>query len=185
MLVFFRRYRMQFDLRNHRFDELTPPPNFQLLEWQPRLLTAHSVAKFRSFRNELDANVFPCLGNPDGCQKLMNEITGRKEFLPEATWLLAHADPEREAVINCGTVQGVMDGPNVGMIQNIGIVKSYRGLGLGSLIIRKSLAGFQKAGAKVVALEVTAHNIGAIGLYERLGFKTEKVVYKTVEVPNP
>ena len=44
MLVFFRRHRMQFDLRNHRFDELTPPPNFQLLEWQPRLLTAHGVA---------------------------------------------------------------------------------------------------------------------------------------------
>jgi len=50
MLVFFRRYRMQFDLRNHRFDELTPPPNFQLLEWQPRLLTAQRISMFRKPR---------------------------------------------------------------------------------------------------------------------------------------
>ena len=185
MLVFFKRYRMQFDLRNHRFDELTPPPNFRLLEWKPQLITAHSVAKFRSFRDEFDVNVFPSLGNPDGCRKLMNEISTRSDFVPEATWLLAHADPERESVVNCGTVQGVMDGPSLGVIQNIGVVKSYRGLGLGSLIIFKSLEGFQKAGAKVVSLEVTAHNSGAIKLYQRLGFETKKIVYKIVEVPDP
>ena len=185
MLVFFKRYRMQFDLRNHCFDELIPPPNFRLLQWKPRLLAAHAEAKFRSFRDELDANVFPCLGDADGCLKLMNDISGRSSFVPEATWLVAHSDPEREYLVNCGTVQGIMDGPDIGLIQNIGIVKSYRGLGLGSLILMKSLAGFQVAGAKVVSLEVTVQNDSAIRLYERLGFKTQKILYKSVDVPNP
>lgn len=185
MLVFFKRYRMQFDLRGHCFDELTPPTNFRLLAWKPRLKAAHAEAKFRSFRDELDANVFPCLGNADGCLKLMSDISARSNFVPEATWLLTHADPERDYLVNCGTVQGIMDGPDLGLIQNIGIVKSYRGLGLGSLIVLKSLAGFQQAGAKVVSLEVTVQNDSAIRLYERLGFKTKKIIYKTVEVPNP
>ena len=185
MLVFFKRYRMQFDLRNHCFDELIPPPNFRLLEWNRRLVAAHAEAKFRSFRDELDANVFPCLGDADGCLKLMNDISGRSSFVPEATWLVAHSDPQREYLVNCGTVQGIMDGPDLGLIQNIGIVKSHRGLGLGSLILLKSLEGFQKAGAKVVSLEVTVQNDSAIRLYERLGFKTQKILYKTVDVPNP
>ena len=111
MLVFFKRYRMQFDLRNHCFDGLTPPPNFRLLQWKPRLVAAHAEAKFRSFRDELDANVFPCLGDADGCLKLMNDISGRSNFVPEATWLVAHSDPQREYLVNCGTVQGIMDGP--------------------------------------------------------------------------
>ena len=51
--------------------------------------------------------------------------------------------------------------------------------------MRKSLAGFQSAGAKVVSLEVTTQNESAIRLYERIGFTTQKIVYKTVEVPDP
>lgn len=184
MLVFFKRYRMQFDLRNHRFEEIIPPENFRMMEWRPGLRRAHAEAKFRSFRDELDANVFPCLGDADGCQKLMREISDRSSFVPEATWLLVHANPNRDYLENCGTVQGIMDGPDHGLIQNIGVVKSYRGLGLGSQIVLKSLAGFQTAGAKVVSLEVTTQNDSAIRLYERLGFRVTKIIYKTVDVPN-
>ena len=155
------------------------------MEWKRRLVAAHAEAKFRSFRDELDANVFPCLGDANGCLKLMNDISGRSNFVPEATWLVAHSDPQREYLVNCGTVQGIMDGPHLGLIQNIGIVKSYRGLGLGSLIVMKSLEGFQKVGAKIVSLEVTVQNDSAVRLYERLGFKTQKILYKTVDVPNP
>jgi ribosomal protein S18 acetylase RimI-like enzyme len=189
MLVFFKRYRMQFDLRGQRFENLEPPAGFQLLPWRPSLIQAHAEAKFRSFRDELDANVFPCLGNESGCLRLMNEITHRSNFVPESTWLLVHnqqksQDPLRPLLGNCGTVQGIMDGPDLGLIQNIGIVQDIRGQGLGSLIVRNALAGFQRAGAKIASLEVTSQNTGAIRLYLRLGFKIRKTVYKTVQVPN-
>ncbi|MDB2685664.1 GNAT family N-acetyltransferase [Mariniblastus sp.] len=185
MLVFFKRYRMQFDLRDHRFEDISAPIDFRLLEWRRGLLHSHAEVKFRSFRDELDSNVFPSLGDADGCLKLMRDISRSSNFVPEATWLLVHADPSREISVNCATVQGIMDGPDLGLIQNIGVAKSYRGQGLGSLIVRKSLAGFQSVGAKVVSLEVTTQNEGAIRLYERIGFKTQKIVYKTVEVPDP
>ena len=45
MIVFFKRYRMQFDLRNQLFEDIQAPPNFRLLEWRPSLLRSHAEAK--------------------------------------------------------------------------------------------------------------------------------------------
>ncbi len=65
---------MQFDLRDAHFDDVELQPGFEFHPWKKHLLPAHAEAKFRSFRNELDSNVFPCLGEPDGCLRLMREI---------------------------------------------------------------------------------------------------------------
>ena len=46
----------------------------------------------------------------------------------------------------------------------------------------KSLEGFQRAGLRRAFLEVTTQNDGAVQLYERLGFRTVKTVYKAVEM---
>lgn len=183
-VTFFKRYRMEFDLREGHIALREPPPGFQLLRWSPRLLEAHAEAKFRSFRNELDANVFPCLGDADGCQRLMNEITRRQGFVSEATWLLRYTDPGTTRPENCGTVQGIRENEHLGSIQNVGIVSGRRGNGLGSLIVSHALDGFRRVGLKVVTLEVTAQNTGAIRLYQRLGFRIQKTVFKSVEVPD-
>lgn len=181
-VVFFKRYRMQFDLRSATFPDLTLPEGFAVHPWEKRLLGSHAEAKFRSFRNELDANVFPCLGNSDGCLRLMREISSRQGFVPEATWLATYRNPETGRLENCGTVQGIRERVDVGSIQNIGIVEGQRGKGIGSVIVLKSLKGFQSVGIKIVTLEVTAKNIGAMRLYGRLGFKILRTVYKSVEI---
>lgn len=181
-IVFFKRYRMQFELSELNFDDPELPPGYKLCSWDRRLLSAHGEAKFRSFRNELDCNVFPCLGDADGCLRLMREISCRRDFVPLATWLLTYQDPATDRKENCGTVQGIRENVDSGSIQNIGIVAAHRGKQLGSLIVRQSLHGFQQAGMKVVTLEVTAKNTGAIRLYERLGFKIIRTVFKSVEL---
>ena len=48
--------------------------------------------------------------------------------------------------------------------------------------MRKSLEGFREAGVFRVTLEVTAKNQDAQRLYERLGFRRLRTVYKTAEV---
>ena len=181
-VIYFKRYRMQIDLRDVQFDKFEVPPGFQFHSWHHRLLDAHAEAKYRSFRNELDSNVFPCLGEADGCLRLMKEISCRHGFVPEATWLVTHEDPESGRIENCGTVQGICENVQVGSIQNIGIVAGHRGKGIGSLIVQHSLRGFQQTGRKFVTLEVTAHNTGACRLYERLGFRVLRTVYKSVEI---
>lgn len=185
-VVFFKRYRMQFDLRDAQFDDIPVLPGFELKPWKTSLLAAHAEAKYRSFRNELDSNVFPCLGDADGCYRLMREISCRQGFVPEATWLVTYtdpqADPETERKEYCGTVQGIREKIDVGSIQNIGIVAGHRGKGIGSAIVRQSLLGFQSVGIKIVTLEVTKKNAGAVRLYQRLGFRIQRTVFKSVQL---
>jgi ribosomal protein S18 acetylase RimI-like enzyme len=70
---------------------------------------------------------------------------------------------------------------SVGSIQNIGVVPSHRGFGLGTCLIEQALVGFRGHGLRRVFLEVTAENSGAVRLYQRLGFRRTKTIYKVVE----
>jgi len=182
---YFKRYRMQIDLQEFGdIKEPALPPSFQLHAWDDSLVEAHAHAKFLSFQNEIDCNVFPCLGNADGCERLMNDISSRNGFVPEATWLMTWTDPLTRRSQSMGTVQGIREQKDVASIQNIGITAQYRGMGLGTAIVKKSLAGFEKVGVRFVTLEVTANNSRAYRLYERLGFRILKVVFKSAEVPS-
>ncbi len=60
---YFKRYRMEIDLRGQRFVPLFVPPGYRLLAWHPERLADHAEAKFQSFRHEIDAGVFTCLSD--------------------------------------------------------------------------------------------------------------------------
>jgi ribosomal protein S18 acetylase RimI-like enzyme len=177
---YFKRYRMEFDLRGFRSLPIFIPQGYRLLAWQPALLAGHAEAKYLSFRNEIDADVFECLSELEGCQRLMNEISMKDGFLPEATWLAAYVgDGEIEY---CGTIQGIQATHKYGAIQNIGVTPRHRGRGIGSSLIFAALAGFQQVGLPRVYLEVTAQNDGAVRLYKRLGFRRTKTLFKAVDL---
>ena len=179
-LTYFKRYRMEIPLDDApKLAEM--PLRYRLTGWHPRLIEAHAEAKYQSFCFELDANVFPCLGDREGCRRLMRDITRRDNFLAGATWLLEH-DANGESHEGCGTVQGVVDRSGLGAIQNLGVTPAHRGLGLGTHLLIRALAGFRSHGLERAYLEVTAQNLGALRLYERMGFRRVKTVYKAVEV---
>jgi len=180
-IVYFKRFRMEVDLKEPLFSRPELPEPYRLTPWDDRLLEAHAETKYRCFRWELDANVFPSLAGREGCRRLMSEIACRKGFVPQATWLLEHWPPSARRPDLVGTIQGVAD-DKLGAIQNVGITELHRGRGLGTVLMWQSLAGFREAGIERVYLEVTAQNSGACRLYERLGFRRTKVVYKASEV---
>lgn len=173
-ITYYKRFRMEVEL-----DGLGPPPRlpqeFRFVRWEESLIDRHAEVKFLSFRDELDALVFPSLGDRHGCQRLMREIRRKPGFLPEATWLIGCP----EGFI--ATIQGVVDRGLVGSIQNVGVVPGYRGLGLGRALIRQALSGFGGAGVERVFLEVTAENAGAVRIYRELGFRKAKTLYRAVD----
>lgn len=181
-LTYFKRYRMEIDLAGRELVQPILPMGFGLLRWDESLLECHAMTKFRCFRGEIDANVFPCLSEVEGCHRLMNEIRAKEGFLPAATWLATYRPYRNSRTEFVGTVQGVQESSSYGAIQNLGVVPSHRSAGLGSILMVRALAGFQKTGVRRVYLEVTSLNAGAIKLYERLGFRHAKTVYKAVEV---
>src|SRR5262245_42227048 len=103
-VTYYKRFRMEIDLYRVALEEPVLPDGFVWLPWDLSLLERHAAAKFASFRAEVDADVFPCLGNPAGCRDLMSEIVQRSAFLPQATWLI-RCDGVGE---DCGTIQGVV-----------------------------------------------------------------------------
>ncbi len=181
VLTYFKRFRMEIDLTGRALVAPPLPAGYVLMPWEGALLKAHAEAKYRSFRHEIDANVFPCLGDRQGCLRLMADISSKEGFLPPATWLIRYDGGYRRQY--CGTIQGIRDSANVGSIQNLGIMPEHRGMGLGTILMMHALAGFQAAGLVRAFLEVTAQNDSAIRLYQRLGFQKSRTVYKAVEVP--
>jgi ribosomal protein S18 acetylase RimI-like enzyme len=173
-ITYYKRFRMEIDLDRAITGAVLPPP-FLWVPWDETLLEQHAEVKFRSFMGEVDAYVFPCLGDRYGCRRLMTEIRRKPGFLPESTWMIAC--PQGYV----GTVQGVKDYGSIGAIQNVGVIPSYRGLGLGRALVRRALAGFCQAGLHRAYLEVTAENASAVRLYRQVGFRRAKTLYKAVD----
>jgi ribosomal protein S18 acetylase RimI-like enzyme len=173
-ISYFKRFRMEIDL-----NDLPPvpqlPEGYGWLHWDEAHLELHAEAKFHSFYEEIDSVIFPSLSTRNGCSYLMREICRKPGFRSEATWLLAHG------ASYCGTVQGVRERNGMGAIQNLGIVPSHRGRGLGRALLLQALHGFVRAGLGRAFLEVTAQNEPAIRLYRDVGFRFRKTIYKAVE----
>ncbi|XZE55449.1 GNAT family N-acetyltransferase [Planctomycetaceae bacterium SH139] len=180
-LTYFKRFRMELDLQSPLSFSVPPlPDEYQLLPWGEGLLREHAEAKYASFHSEMDSNVFPCLGRRDGCLHLMREISRRATFVPESTWLLRHVPAGgRSAAV--GTVQGIQT-DNWGALQNLGVARGHRGLGLGTILLAQAIDGFRRSGLRRMHLEVTSDNTAAVRLYKRLGFHNAKTVFKATEV---
>lgn len=184
-VTYFKRYRMEL-----RLDDRPALPDdsgeigegFRLLPWSPKLLTRHAEVKWASFRDEIDAHVFPCLGDLDGCRQLMREISSRKNFVPQATWLACRESSFGNDMQLCGTIQGLLSSAREGAIQNVGVHPECRDLGIGTALLTRALDGFRQVGCRYVNLEVTVQNTAAIRLYERFGFRHVETLFKIAEV---
>jgi ribosomal-protein-alanine N-acetyltransferase len=62
-----------------------------------------------------------------------------------------------------------------GHVISIAVMQDYRGLGIGTALMERELAGVKEGGAREIYLEVRVSNNVAVGLYKKLGFKINKV----------
>ena len=183
-LFYFKRFRMEINLANLPVAPAVLPEGYYWGEWNDADVERHALVKHRSFRDEMDSDVFPSLGEYFGCVRLMHEISQQESFLGPATWLILHRG-ESGAFEDCGTIQGLGSTLLTGSVQNVGVVPEHRGLGLGRALVLKSLEGFALAGRQRVFLEVTAKNAPAVRLYESIGFRTVRTMYRTAMLEEP
>ena len=124
-ITYYKRFRMEIEL-DGAITGATLPRRYVWVPWDESLAAQHAEVKYQSFVGEVDAYIFPCLGDQGGCRRLMAEIRRKPGFLPGATWLVAcdHG--------YVGAVQGVIDQGPIGAIQNVGVLPEFRGQGLGA-----------------------------------------------------
>ncbi len=183
-MQYFKRYQMQISLGTGQVPSPVLPDGYCWFEWNDADIERHALAKFLSFRDETDAQIFNCLGEYHGCLRLMTEIAHQEAFLGPATWLIGWTGGDGPPQ-DCGTIQGLAHSDQSGSIQNVGVVPEHRGLGLGRALIQKSLAGFQFARMQRVVLEVTANNVAAVELYRSLGFQITRTMYRVSPIEEP
>ncbi|QDT68175.1 putative acetyltransferase [Planctomycetes bacterium MalM25] len=177
-VTYFKRYRMDLEVPRHS-QRPALPEGCRYAPWSPERLLDHAEAKHQAFVGEIDADVFPCLGDIDGCLRLMEEIAGKPGFLPEATWLVEYVtDGVAEPM---GSIQGVQVSDRYGSIQNVGVTPWGRGRGLGRALVLAAVEGFREAGLSMATLQVTANNTPAVRMYESLGFRRVKTTYRAVQ----
>jgi peptide alpha-N-acetyltransferase len=61
-----------------------------------------------------------------------------------------------------------------GYIAMLVVIKSFRGAGIGTQLVRRAIDGMRAQGAQEVVLEAETHNAGALAMYEGLGFIRDK-----------
>lgn len=180
-----KRLRMQLDLRNRGRFPVGLPEGYHWVPWRTLLADRHAQVKWKSFRNDLDGQVFNCLSRADGCHSLMREIASQKTFCPESTWLVVYQPEPDWPPADVGTIQGILRLGAVGAIQNVGVVPEHRGQGIGKALVLQAANGFLQCGMHFAALEVTAENETAVRLYQRLGFYVNEVLYRCGETGKP
>jgi len=145
----------------------------------------------RSFR-EMTANIVPI--TPElaaGYREALDVVAKERKFLRllEAPPLerslafvsknIAEGNPQFVAVLN-GSVVGWCAicrsndpwSTHMGTL-GMGIVPSYRGMGIGKALITATIRDARRQGFHRVELEVWANNVNAITLYEKVGFQHE------------
>jgi ribosomal protein S18 acetylase RimI-like enzyme len=183
--TYFKRLRMEINVRRMEIPEPALPAGYEWRAWHPVLTEAHAQAKWASFQGQVDARLFPCLSSLPGCRRLVRDISLRRGFVAPATWLIVLPANEFRGITPCATIQGVVQGWRTGAIQNVGVVPEHRGLRLGRALLAKSLLGFRERGLKRVILEVTAENTTALELYARMGFRHTRTSYRALDLPDP
>ncbi|KAI9500857.1 N-alpha-acetyltransferase 30 [Coemansia spiralis] len=103
--------------------------------------------------------------------------------------ILAHIKDECVGVIICkldehrrGYQDGYFSGNKAhllrGYIGMVAVSKQYRKLGIGSALVARALKKMKQRGVDEVALEAETGNLGALKLYEGLGFIREKRLHR-------
>lgn len=179
---YYKRYRMEFDLKRSHVPEYALPDGVRWQMWDSSVCDEHAMVKFRSFHETVDAEVFPAFRTYSGCKVLMRSLSERTKFLPATTWLAVSEMNSIVGPVPVGTIQGLTESQYVGAIQNVGVVPEFRGFGIGKALLVRSLHGFREAGLKRVTLTVTAKNRSALNLYQLCGFRTYHTTYRSVPV---
>lgn len=175
------RLLMQLDLRRTELPAAVLPVGYRWVSWRPMLVERHAAVKWRAFRGGGDSLIFPCLGDAEGCRRLMRLISGHAAFCPEATWMVTYHPEDDWPADDCATIQGIIRNGRSGAIQNVGVIPGHRRLGIGRALVLQALAGFRDLGLVTATLEVTADNHAAVALYESLGFHVTRELLRSSE----
>ena len=147
------------------------PDGFTATTWRADLNDQTRLAHNDAFRDHWGSE-------PINAERWRFFAEGSPNFRADCSWLAVDGATIAGYVMSALTPE--RDGNCVGWLGTIGVRRGYRGRGLASALIARSLTSFLAAGASTVGLDVDTDNLtGATRLYASLGFRTteESLIY--------
>jgi ribosomal protein S18 acetylase RimI-like enzyme len=153
---------------------LVLPPEFELARWTENDFQSAAAVITAAYRGHVDSEINDQYRSVSGSLRFLNNIVrfpGCGVFDADSSFTLLHK-PSRTIVglILCSRVKS-----DVGHVTQVCLVPEYRGRRLGEALIAACYSALQKRNFSALSLTVTQANIGAVELYERLGFSTKRI----------
>ena len=148
------------------------PEGLQIVAWNEDVAKQARVVINTAFRDHF--------GTTDMSEETWIEELQSSTFRPEWSFVVVdEADGVVAVIISCAYEQDwAAQGYPTGYIDTLATLRSHRGLGLATALIRRSMAAFRASGMPVAGIGVDVDSpTGALRLYESLGFAT---TYTTV-----
>lgn len=170
-----RRLRLELDLATTPLPVSPLPHGFQWGAWRNDRAAAHASVLYEGFRGELDARILPSLATLSGCGETVDSTVRDFRFVPEASWLVLAPVKAGRPESPCAAIQVVsVDSGRVARIQNVAVLREFRGRSIGRALIVRALRGCRQLGFGRIQLDVTATNRVATSLYRSLGFRLRR-----------
>ena len=124
-----------------------------------------------AYRGHIDSEINDQYRSPSGSRRFLSNIVqypGCGTFFPQASFAAVTSNGARGEL--CGISLASLVARDTGHITQICVAPSQRGKGVGYALLRRSMLALLAQGCRTVGLTVTSKNIGAIRLYEQMGF---------------
>ncbi|MCW5965960.1 MAG: GNAT family N-acetyltransferase [Bryobacterales bacterium] len=165
------RLFMRIELPVQSLEPLEPMPSgpLRVEPWHERYQDRAAYLIEESYRDHLDSSINDQYRSVDGARRFLYNIIqypGCGNFAPDATFAAIERGTGR--LLGCSLASNVDRG--VGHITQICTAPAVRGQGMGERLLRESLHQLARNRCYCATLTVTASNLKAIALYEKLGF---------------
>jgi ribosomal protein S18 acetylase RimI-like enzyme len=124
-----------------------------------------------AYAGHIDGRINDQYRTPLGARRFLHNVVqypGCGSFYRPASYAAFEASSGRL----CGLSLASIVAPECGHVTQICVAPGVRGTGVGHELLRQSLGTLRDVGCRSVSLTVTAANVGAVELYERVGFRT-------------
>lgn len=169
----YERNFMRIDLRTEQLDAGRVRRPMYLETWNDHYQDQAAQLIADAYTGHVDARINDQYRSALGARRFLYNIVqypGCGTFFRPASCLAFEPASGRL----CGVSLTSLVAPEAGHITQICVSPSVRGTGIGHALLRHSLLMLREAGCASASLTVTAANIGAVALYERVGFRTNR-----------
>ena len=150
------------------------PPEIEIRAWREEDYQPAAGVISAAYRAHIDSDINDQYRSMNGSLRFLNNIVrfpGCGVFDPAASFVAYNRSSHQlVGVLLCSRVKN-----DVGHITQVCLLPEIRGRGIGETLIAATTNNLRNRGFGTLSLTVTEANTGAVELYQRLGFHSERV----------